>query len=396
MKKFVFLLIPVILGSNMMGQSPEKMNYQAIIRDVNNHLIANKNIGMQISILQGGESGTPVYVERHFPTTNENGLVTLEIGTGTVVQGDFSSIDWLQGPFYLKTETDLNGGANYTITGTSQLLSVPYALQAKSVENINESDPVFKSWDKDYNDLAHTPNITDTISAVLDTTGQFIRKEIDGDITNEIQTISRKGLTVTLSRGGGSFKDSVNTYKAGDGIDITGTVISKHKDNIGDFAHGGIVFWLDDTGEHGLVCAKQDQSTGIRWYAGSNTYTMAKGLGPYAGEMNTAIIIANQSIGDGNPYAALICSELWITEGDQSFGDWYLPSRYELDLMYNNKEVINTTAVAHGGAVFSGTVYWSSSEAGLDKAWTKNFVTGALGTGSKSISSYYVRAVRRF
>jgi len=100
-------------------------------------LAVNSNIGMQISILQGSATGTAVYVESFSPTTNANGLVTIEIGTGTVVSGNFTNIDWSTGTYFIKTETDLNGGANYTITGTSQMLSVPYALYAKTAEQVD-------------------------------------------------------------------------------------------------------------------------------------------------------------------------------------------------------------------------------------------------------------------
>lgn len=112
--------------------------------------------------------------------------------------------------------------------------------------------------------------------------------------------------------------------------------------SIGDFTQGGIVFWVDETGEHGLVCAKEDQNGGstIRWYAGTNGNTQAKGDGPFSGEMNTAIIISAQvAIGDdGTTYAARICSELQITEGGKTYGDWYLPSKQELNLMYETSE----------------------------------------------------------
>jgi uncharacterized protein (TIGR02145 family) len=108
------------------------MSYQAIIRNASSALVASTQIGMKISILQGSESGTVVYVETQAPTTNANGLVTIEIGAGTVVAGTFATIDWSTGTYYIKTETDPAGGTSYTITGTSQLLSVPYALYAKS------------------------------------------------------------------------------------------------------------------------------------------------------------------------------------------------------------------------------------------------------------------------
>ncbi|MCF8298849.1 MAG: fibrobacter succinogenes major paralogous domain-containing protein [Saprospiraceae bacterium] len=135
MKKLrIVLLITLanLLISSAFAQSPEKMSYQAVIRKQNNNLVTNKTIGMRISILQGTVSGTAVYVETQAPTTNDNGLVTIEIGAGTVVSGNFSTIDWTNGPYFIKTETDANGGTTYTITGTSQLLSVPYAFYAKT------------------------------------------------------------------------------------------------------------------------------------------------------------------------------------------------------------------------------------------------------------------------
>ncbi len=132
MKKIITLFAATLLTVNVFAQSPEKMSYQAVIRDASNALVTGTPVGMQISILQGSSSGTAVYVETQTPSTNANGLVSIEIGAGTVVSGTFSTIDWTAGPYFIKTETDPSGGTNYTITGTSQLLSVPYALYAKT------------------------------------------------------------------------------------------------------------------------------------------------------------------------------------------------------------------------------------------------------------------------
>jgi uncharacterized protein (TIGR02145 family) len=115
-----------------LGQSFDKMSFQAVIRNTDNQLVTNQIVGIQISILQGSESGTAIYVERQTPSTNTNGLVSMEIGGGTIISGDFESIDWENGPFFIHTETDPNGGTDYSISGTSQLLSVPYALFAKT------------------------------------------------------------------------------------------------------------------------------------------------------------------------------------------------------------------------------------------------------------------------
>jgi hypothetical protein len=112
------------------------MSYQAVLRDSGDNLVSGQVVGMQISILQTTSSGTAVYVETQTPNTNVNGLVTLEIGTGSVVSGDFTAIDWSSDTYFVKTETDPTGGNSYTITGTSQLLSVPYALHAKTAENV--------------------------------------------------------------------------------------------------------------------------------------------------------------------------------------------------------------------------------------------------------------------
>ena len=136
MKSLFAIIAGVLISANVFAQAPERMSYQAVVRDNNDNLMANTAIGMQISILQGSITGTAVYVETQTPTSNANGLVSLEIGAGTLVSGDFSTIDWANGPYFLKTETDPTGGTTYTITGTSQFMSVPYALHAKTAETV--------------------------------------------------------------------------------------------------------------------------------------------------------------------------------------------------------------------------------------------------------------------
>ena len=128
-------LLTLILALNTLllkAQAPEKMTYQAVIRDGSNNLVVNTTIGSRITILQGSTSGTSAYVETHNGSTNANGLITLEVGSGTLVSGNFASIDWANGPYFIKTENDLFGGSNYTINATTQLMSVPYALYAKN------------------------------------------------------------------------------------------------------------------------------------------------------------------------------------------------------------------------------------------------------------------------
>ncbi|UQB68581.1 beta strand repeat-containing protein [Epilithonimonas zeae] len=131
--KRIVLIAAFALGTYMVSaQAPEKMSYQAIIRNNTGQLLANQNVAVRVSVLQGSAAGASVYSERITGTTNVNGLVSLEIGSGTVLSGTFNTINWGGNSYYLKTETDPAGGTNYTIAGTSQLLSVPYALYAKS------------------------------------------------------------------------------------------------------------------------------------------------------------------------------------------------------------------------------------------------------------------------
>ncbi len=153
MKRVFTFLSAIIITASVFAQFPEKMSYQALIRNSNNNLLTNQTVGMQISIIQGSANGTAVYVETQKPTSNAEGLVSIEIGNGTVVSGDFSAIDWSLGLYFITIETDPSGGTAYSITGTSQLLSVPYALHAKTAESIStsagtkatETDPIFSA-----------------------------------------------------------------------------------------------------------------------------------------------------------------------------------------------------------------------------------------------------------
>jgi len=135
MKKISILIAILLLALSIHAQAPQKFSYQTVIRNSSNQLLVGQTVGIKISILQGSANGNAVYVETHSPQTNANGLATLEIGGGTLLSGNFANINLANGPFFVKTETDPNGGNNYTITNTSQLLSVPYALYSNSTSS---------------------------------------------------------------------------------------------------------------------------------------------------------------------------------------------------------------------------------------------------------------------
>ena len=122
MRKTILALATVLFYSNLLAQAPQLMSYQAVVRNGSNQLLSNAPVGMRISVLQGSANGNAVYSETHSVTTNAQGLAALSIGGGTPQSGTFAGIDWANGPFFLKAETDPAGGTNYSITATSQLL----------------------------------------------------------------------------------------------------------------------------------------------------------------------------------------------------------------------------------------------------------------------------------
>ncbi len=416
MKKLVLSLVAIAtISLSSFGQAPEGFKYQAVVRDAGNTILNNQAVGMQIEILQGGISGTPVYTESFTPTTNTYGLVNLEIGTGTT-SDDFTIIDWANDTYFIRTSIDVTGGSSYSVMGTSQLMSVPYAMHAKTAENVTNDavndadfDPTneLQNWSNlpgipanididatddfsgDYNDLTNQPTIPTVptnVSAFMNDAG-YLTTEVDGSITNELQTISRTGTTVTLSNGGGNFEDSVGVYTAGTGIDITNNVVSTSGTcglSIGDTYAGGIIFFLDGSGCHGLVAKATDEPGTYQW---SSTYfnTWAFASGIYGGAQNTKKSIARAVASASTCPAASVCDNL--TSG--GYTDWYLPSKDELDMMY-----VNLHMQGLGGFAFN--FYWSSSEYGSGDAWTQYFSDGYQNGFTNKGDSNCVRAVRAF
>ena len=175
MKKIVTLIITVLCAATLFAQSPEKFTYQAVVRNASNVLVVNAPVGVRVSILQGGINGNLAYMETQTAVTNANGLITLQIGGGSVQQGVFADIDWANGPYFLKTETDPNGGSDYSVTSTQQLLSVPYALYAKDAGN---------GFSGDYNDLTNLPQIPQNVSELTNDAGYITMDSVPAIPTN--------------------------------------------------------------------------------------------------------------------------------------------------------------------------------------------------------------------
>ena len=141
MKKVIFFLFTFHFSLiTLLSQTPQAFNYQAVARDNNGNVLTNQKVSFRISLLQGSTTGSEIYCETHIDSTNQFGLVNLKIGNGTVLTGDFSTIDWSTGGYFLMVEMDETGGTSYQEMGTTQLLSVPYSLHSITTENVDDAD----------------------------------------------------------------------------------------------------------------------------------------------------------------------------------------------------------------------------------------------------------------
>src|SRR5690554_163487 len=169
MKKSIFtvlaVLCSIIISSSAWGQAPEKFNYQAVLRD-NGNVMVSQSVNVRFTIHDGSATGTNVYQETQFLTTDQYGRVNCAVGGGTVISGDFSTIDWGNGGKYLQVEID--NGSGFEDLGASQLLSVPYAIQAGGLDN------EFEGWALDGNAATGTDFIGTT-------NGEPLRFRVDGE-----------------------------------------------------------------------------------------------------------------------------------------------------------------------------------------------------------------------
>jgi len=141
--KLTLLIIPFI----SLAQAPEKINFQSILRNREGEIMANKAVSLKINILEGAINGPIKYVETHIKTTDKSGLISLQIGAGSILSGSFKGINWGNGSHFIQLEADFEGGSQFTLLGTQRLLSVPYALFSNVADTVlhvkSESDPHF-------------------------------------------------------------------------------------------------------------------------------------------------------------------------------------------------------------------------------------------------------------
>jgi hypothetical protein len=428
MKKLsTFILANLLIITSIFAQSPQKVSYQAVVRNSSDALVTSTQVGMQISILQGSSSGTAVYVETQTPTTNVNGLVSIEIGTG-VSSDDFSAIDWANGPFFIKTETDVEGGTTYSITGVSELLSVPFALLAKKAETLKDGAtagemlywngtawvavaPGTTGQNLTYCDGVPTwgacpvykPTVTTTAASAI----ELVTASAGGNVTSDGgAAVTERGVcwstlhdpTTSDSKtsdasGTGSFSSAITGLTNGTVYYVRafatnsegtsyGEELSFETIGMGDYFQGGYIFYIDGTGAHGLISAPTDQSTGIFW-APEYLLTGATATAVGTGQANTTTIVNTYGVGT---YAAQLCNDLDLN----GYTDWFMPSLDEMSLMRTNLYLNGI------GSFTADFPYWTSTEgAGSAPAYRIRFDNGFIGTYDKP-NNQYLRAARAF
>jgi hypothetical protein len=312
MKNIISLLLfcVALLTTAHAQVPPNAFNYSAVARDAAGDPIATSTIGIQVTILKTSPTGASQYSENHFVNTDAFGLFNLVIGAGAVQSGNMATIDWSNDTYYLKVGMDANGGSSFVTMGTTQLLSVPYALYAKSAGSVN-------------------------------------------------------GNT-----GGGNFTHY-----------------------IGEEFGGGVIFhlWKDAAGtEHGLIVDKVDLSTAQEW---SNVWDVE--IGPAAQSSWDGLSNSNAIV--NQPGHTSSAAALCLNSSNGGYTDWYLPSIYELNMLWNNSfTVARALSQIPEAAQLATSYYWSSAELGTNYAWMFPFVDGDANLNYVKDYSFYVRAVRAF
>jgi hypothetical protein len=406
MKKFSPLVMFLICSYVAFAQTPEKMSYQAIVRDANNTLLVDKLVGIQVSILQNSETGSEVYIETHSVVTNMNGLFALEIGTG-VTSYDFSSIDWSNGPYFVKVETDPNGADNYSISGVSQLMSVPFALYAKASGNgitTSQADAIVTNTAK----TGITSDQADAIVANTTKTG-ITTDQSDAIVANTTKTgitsDQSDAIVANTAKTGITSDQSdaivANTAKTGITSDQSDAIVANTaKTGITTDQTDAIVvntakISLPSGGNEGDILKIIN---GEYVWVGETTYqlnTFYSELGGYVIDINSdgthGLVVAMQDQGFGNWYDAtnkINDPDNHDSDGGK-FRDWRLPSKRELILIY--QVYLNSNPLD-----LLSTTYWSSTEFNYLKAWCHVISSNSKYYDSKYGATFDIRAVRSF
>jgi hypothetical protein len=426
MKKTLLTLFSLLFCAITFAQSvPQGINYQAVARDASGAVLMNQNLTIQFSVISDITTSAVSWQETHLVTTNGYGLYTAIIGQGTTTNGGssltFDVIDWGASNHLLKVEVDYGGGL--LDMGTTAFMSVPYAINSTPQSLTISGDTLFISSGNyiilpsstptilgctdstaysGYNPLANTDDGS-CIAVVLGCTDSTaysgynpLANTDDGSciaVVNGCTDSTATNYNAAANTDDGSCIAVVNgctdstatNYNAAANTD-DGSCIIPSSLAIGDTHQGGIVFYLDGNGG-GLIAAPTDQSAGAEWGCYGTNITGADGIAIGTGAQNTIDIEAGCTT---TGIAADICANLTLG----GYSDWFLPSKDELNEMYENIGQGNALGLGNIGG-FATNFYWSSSEYSSNHAWRQHFNLGNQ-TYYFKVNTYGVRAIRDF
>ncbi len=222
--KHIFFTLFFLILIKAYSQSPQAFNYQAIARDSVGNPIANTNIGVQVSILEDATNGTVVYAETWTPKTNNSGLFTIAIGNGEQISGGISIIPWSTHTFYLKIEIDVTGGSNYTLSGISQILSVPYALYAANGTQWTGAKGSNLYYNSGYISLGYVPESPQRPITITDTLAIIRLNRIDNAYfagIDYVPTGNPSSTNVSWTAGLTPNSNSFNIYNWIEGVNLS-------------------------------------------------------------------------------------------------------------------------------------------------------------------------------
>ena len=450
MKLFLTSICFILFSIFGFAQTPEGINYQAVIRTTSGSLVANSTVAIRVQIKQTSSTGTVVYAERQSVATNPYGLVNFVIGSGTILSGTFSSINWATGNYWVSLAVDFSNGTNYVDYGSQRLMSTPYALYAKT------AGVQLNQWR--YGAVAPAAALGNLGDFYLDTaTGNVYYKSgtttwtLTGNIKGPAGVAGAQGvagptgatgpagaqgvagpagptgLTGATGPAGATGPQGIAGPTGATGaqgpagasgltgpagpIGLTGPAGPTGATGaqgpagvagpagVGSFTHylgeafgGGIVYhlWKDNQGqEHGLIVDINDLSLNETW-SNITGNQVGSAQSTWNGLGNSNAIAAQPGHVSS---AASLC--LNSTNGGQT--DWYLPSIDELSVLWQNRFIVNKSLSSVGGSTplpITGTL-WSSTEWNYMYAWMFGFTDASTSFAIKT-NAMSVRAVRSF
>jgi uncharacterized protein (TIGR02145 family) len=250
--RIIIILIFPLIG---ISQAPQRINFQSVLRNTNGEVVSNRTVSLRISILSGTITGPAVYVETHARTTDAGGLMSLQIGNGTLPSIDFATINWGNSAHFIKLEADFSGGNSYVLLGTQELMSVPYALYASKTDTgvlnlinrlaakLNVSDTTIlsnriniKLNSSDFPVGSAIGNImffngTRWVNLAPGADGQFLKMSLGSPVWGSAATVAGAPTSVTAVRGNSQAIVSFTAPTNGGSV-ITGYMVTSNPGGI--------------------------------------------------------------------------------------------------------------------------------------------------------------------